>query len=301
MESDSLFEHLPTFEINGEIRRDYTYRTGIIEALTGIEGKSFLDPGCGRGYESYVLGIRGASRVLGIEGRDFFLQVARFGAEYFQVSDRVRYEQHDVRIIDELVTDKFDVVLNFGLLYHMQNPFNLLKRLRNLCTGDLLLETQIAPLSFEGAERGQINELSDLTQVELDGVLFEGRVLEYRGDALRDSKGSLDRPRVFWMTIAGIQKALDLAGFDLLLTVHNKAPDYLEPWAGRLGYNQQRLKAFFHARVREPEKHIPVMPGTISGLDNAPFSYAHLPPVRRLRRRMMHRFRRILQSKSVQG
>jgi SAM-dependent methyltransferase len=273
------------FVIEGQNRYDRTYRTPIIEALIPVAGRSFLDLGCGRGYESYALGVAGAGRVLGIEGREAFLEVGRAGAAHLGVADRVQFAQHDVRRLDELGLGKFDGVLHFGLLYHMENPFNQLKRVRNLCAGDLLLETQIAPLDFAGAERSQVAQLSDLTTLILDGQAFQGRALEYVEDHAA-AKGSLDRPLVFWLTVASIERALHLAGFEVLLTVHNHIPPHLEPWGTQLGYNQARLKAFFHARVREPEKVIPVEPGRVEGLEGLRFSYAALPPLKRWRKRL---------------
>jgi len=284
---------LRTIEINGETFYEETYRTPIITHLTEIEGKRVIDLGCGRGYESYTVGRLGAKNVLGVEGREAFIAVARRGAEHFGVADRVEFANYDVRRIDEFDLGKFDVVLHFGLLYHLENPFNQLKRVRNICGGELLLETQIAPLTFEGAERAQVHQMSDLTTIYLDDVPFEGRALDYV-EANESSKGSLDRRRVFWMTVASIEKALDLAGFDLLLTVHNDPPPEIEESANALGYNQQRLKAFFHAKVREPEKTISVDAGSIRGLDAAPFSFESMRGLRRLRRRLTHRLRRVL-------
>lgn len=278
---------MPLFELEGQPRYDRTYRTPIIEALTGIQAKTFLDLGCGRGYESYSLGVHGAESVLGIEGREAFLEVGRYGADYFGVEERVQFASHDVRHIDAYGLGKFDVVLHFGLLYHLDNPFNQLKRVRNVCRGDLLLETQIAPMTFEGAERAQIAQLSDLSTIHLDGVAFEGRALDYV-EPHSEAKGSLDRQRVFWLTVASIEKALDLAGFEVVQTVHNDIPAELEPWGSLLGYNQKRLKAFFHARVREPEAIIPAESSKIEGLEAVRFSYEGYKGLARLRKRLGH-------------
>lgn len=280
---------LRMFDIHGEQRHDRTYRTAIIEHLTGIEGKTFIDLGCADGFEAYTVALHGASEALGVEGRDALVEQARQAAAQLNVSHIARFENHDVRRIDEVGLKKFDVVLHFGLLYHLENPFNHLKRVRNICKGDLLMETQIAPLTLEGAERSQIDHLSDLTTVTLDGVPFQGRALEYVTKGYALGIGSLDRRLVFWMTLESIQKALELAGFEVLLTVFNNPPEALEPWSSLLGHNQKRLKAFFHARVREPEAHIPVQPGTIKGLYSAPYSYPTLTGLRRARRWMLHR------------
>lgn len=278
-----------TFTIDGQERVDRTYRTAIIEHLTGIQDKTFIDLGCADGFEAYTVALHGAKEALGVEGRDVLLNHARQAAESLNISHVAKFENYDVRKIDEVGLKKYDVVLHFGLLYHMENPFNHLKRVRNICQSDLLMETQIAPLTFEGAERSQLDHLSDLTTVYLDGVPFEGRALEYVTRSYGLGIGSLDRRLVLWLTVASIEKALDLAGFDVLLTVHNNPPPELEPWSTLLGHNQKRLKAFFHARVREPEKNIPVEKGTIKGLYSAPYSYPTMKGWRRARRWLMHR------------
>ena len=280
-----------TFNINGEERTDQTYRTEIIEQLTGIKGKTFIDLGCADGFEAYTVGLRGAKYALGAEGRTDLLEIGRHAAEHFGISDRVEFQPYDVRLIDEFGLNKFDVVLSFGLLYHLQNPFNHLKRVRNICGGELLMETQIAPLTFEGVERDEVVHLSDLTTVHLDGEPFEGRVMEYVTRTGTLGVGSLDKRLVFWMTVESIEWALDIAGFDVKLVVHNNPPENLEPWSSILGHNHKRAKALFHAQVREPERHIPVGPEMIKGLYRAPVSYPLLKGGRRLRRRILHTLR----------
>jgi hypothetical protein len=280
-----------TFNINGEERTDQTFRTEIIEKLVGIKGRTFSDLGCADGFEAYVVGLRGAKYALGAEGRIDLVERGRLAARELGVSDRVEFETYDVRRIDEYNLQKFDVVMSFGLLYHLQNPFNHLKRVRNICGDDFLMETQIAPLTFEGVERDEVVHLSDLTTVILDGEPFEGRVMEYVTRSGTLGVGSLDKRLVFWMTVDSITRALDLAGFEVKQVVHNDPPAELEPWSSMLGHNQKRAKALFHARVRDPEAHIPAGPDTVKGLYSAPVSYPLMSGGRRLRRRMLHMLR----------
>lgn len=276
------------FDILGEKRHDHTYRTAIIQHLTGIEGKTFVDLGCADGYETYSVAAHGAKSALGLEGRAEMVAQGKHAAELLGVSDRAEFRVQDVRRVDEIGLPKFDVVMNFGLLYHLQNSFNHLKRVRNICGGDLLLETQIAPLDFDGVERVEVQHLSDLTTITLDGVPFTGRANEYVTRTGSRGIGSIDRSLVTWLTVESIEKALDLAGFEVLLTVHGNPPEALEPWSTMLGHNKKRLKALFHARVRQPEQHIPVQKGTVKGLFAAPVSYPTLSGLRRTRRRIFH-------------
>jgi len=280
-----------TFNINGEERTSQTFRTEIIEHLVGIKDKTFIDLGCADGFEAYVVALRGAKYALGAEGRLDLVERGRFAAKELGVADRVQFETYDVRHIDEFDLQKFDVVMSFGLLYHLQNPFNHLKHVRNICGGDLLMETQVAPLTLEGVERDEIVHLSDLTTVTLDGQPFEGRVLEYVTRSGTLGVGSLDKRLVFWMTVESVERALDLAGFEVKQVVHNDPPPELEPWSSMLGHNHKRAKALFHARVRDPNVHIPAGPDTVKGLYSAPVSYPLMSGGRRLRRRILHMLR----------
>jgi SAM-dependent methyltransferase len=100
-----------------------------------------IDVGCGMGYFSAYLHSRGL-QVTAVDGRKENVEEA--GRRVPQV------EFHTVNAEDYALRDlgQFDLVLCFGLLYHLENPFVALRHLHALTKHFLLVESVI----FPGAE-----------------------------------------------------------------------------------------------------------------------------------------------------
>ncbi len=85
----------------------------------------------------------GAEYVLGVDIMDRYLERANF------IRDALGYENLEFRDVDvcdltpELV-GTFDVVLCFGILYHLQDLIRGMKEIANLATRTMLLDTQWA-------------------------------------------------------------------------------------------------------------------------------------------------------------
>ena len=209
-------EYLRTYVIDGEERTDTTYRTPLIEHYAEIPGRSFLDLGAADGYEGRAVAHRGASRVVAVEGRDESVRQAVEAQEAMQLTN-LRTLQADVRTVDELDLGTFDVTLCFGLLYHMADPADLLRRIRKITSGQLLVETHVAPPKRFRWRRGllpkHVEYLSHARRMtrELDGIELRG--LDVPQPEHRSSKGSLDAPVSFWLERPSLRAAIEHAGF----------------------------------------------------------------------------------------
>lgn len=251
------------FNIDGEETTTTTHRTRIVEAITPVQGRSFLDLGACEGYESRALAVRGASSVVAVEGRADLVESAKLSLAGYS---NARVIQGDVRTIDREGLGTFDVVCCFGLLYHMSNPFNLLKRLAAVCGDTLLLETHIAPEPWAEKDlvpklRGSL--LRGTKTLYLDGARFEGRVCIHRG-AHAKSIGSLDAPWTFWLTASSLAKALTLAGFSILQWHHEideNTPPAIAKNGRDLKFGHANTKIFVVAKVGERPA---VTDGTVS-------------------------------------
>jgi|GEM_PF-2552864 len=260
------------FDIDGEERADTTFRTRIIEDLMAVEGRSFLDVGAADGYEARALALRGASRALAVEGKESLYVQARKAAELLGLGNH-DVVKGDVRVIDELGLETFDCVLCFGFLYHMSNPFNVLKRLARVTNDHLLLETHIAPEPWaenllKEKHRGAL--LAGVKTLYLDGERFEGRVCMHRGDQAH-SKGSLDENWTFWLTAPSLVKALTRAGFRIEAWHHEsdpRTPVAIARYGEALGFGHANTKVFVVARV-DPARRSEVGPGDISSEPDA--------------------------------
>jgi len=110
-----------------------------VQLSCDIELSTCLDVGCGSGWFSERLSEFGL-RVEGLDGR-----LENFKAAMQRVPG---IQFHHVDIESESATSTlrvYDLVFCFGLLYHTENPFRVIRNLRKLTGKLLLMETIVIP------------------------------------------------------------------------------------------------------------------------------------------------------------
>ncbi|MFN3975386.1 MAG: FkbM family methyltransferase [Dehalococcoidia bacterium] len=138
----------------------------------------------------------------------------------------------------------FDVVVCFGLIYHLENPFLAIRHLYALTGRYLFLEGQVAPFPVPGAllmrETSAIDQslrfvaLMPSEQGLVHMLYYAGFSNVYRPDALPDHpdfRSSIGRKRVRTMLVA-CKGALDLPG---LTRLPEPPSDHPYPWFRPLG------------------------------------------------------------------
>jgi tRNA (mo5U34)-methyltransferase len=116
----------------------------IPEELTG---RSVLDIGCNAGFYSIEMKKRGASRVVGVDTDERYLEQARFAAQV--TGQEIEFERMSVYDVGSL-GEKFDLVIFMGVLYHLRHPLLALDLLHEHVVGDLLV--------FQSMLRGSSDE-----------------------------------------------------------------------------------------------------------------------------------------------
>lgn len=119
-------------------RRDLI--VGTISDLLGddIHHTSFLDIGCNSGFFSLELAARGAGRVEGIDLRPENIAQARFLADRYGL-ENVSFDVADIDDVES--SDRWDVVLNLGVLYHVIHPLQLLRQTFEQCRRFAIVDT----------------------------------------------------------------------------------------------------------------------------------------------------------------
>jgi SAM-dependent methyltransferase len=107
--------------------------------------RTAIDVGCGLGYFSRFLASFGLD-VTGIDGRE---QNASEGRRRYP---GIRFITANVESPDFEKIGTFDLVLCFGLLYHLENPFQAVRNLHTLTGRVLLIESMCAPGSSPSME-----------------------------------------------------------------------------------------------------------------------------------------------------
>ncbi len=108
-----------------------------------LTGRSVLDIGCNGGFYALEMKRRGAERVVAVDADPDYLAQARFAAEVAGVDVEFReLSVYDVGLLSE----RFDLVLFLGVLYHLRHPLLALDLIHEHAAADLLV--------FQSMQRG---------------------------------------------------------------------------------------------------------------------------------------------------
>ena len=105
-----------------------------------MRGASVLDLGCNGGFYSIEMKKRGASRVLGVDVDDRYLNQARFAARVLGLD--IEFEKRSVYDTDR-IPGQFDYVLFMGVFYHLRYPLYALDKIIKKVRGTLVFQTMI--------------------------------------------------------------------------------------------------------------------------------------------------------------
>jgi tRNA (mo5U34)-methyltransferase len=105
-----------------------------------MSGATVLDLGCNGGFYSIELKKRGASRVLGVDVDDRYLNQAKFAAEVLGLE--IEFDKRSIYDVDE-IPGQFDYVLFMGVFYHLRYPLYALDKVIKKVKGKLVFQTMI--------------------------------------------------------------------------------------------------------------------------------------------------------------
>lgn len=170
-------------------RRNYFFDP-LIQLLGGsLKGARVLDLGCNAGFWSLCAVEAGCEFVLGIDGRAMHIEQADFVFEALGIEKRrYRFEQADVFNFNFQTCAPFDLVLCFGLLYHVNRPIDLLETIASVNSNLLAIDTSIS---------------------RADGPFFE---LIY--DDANDPRNAVNSGYVLWPTVKAVQSMVSRIGYN---------------------------------------------------------------------------------------
>lgn len=169
-----------------------------------LRGKRVLDVGAWHGCFSFECERRGASEVVALSLES--PQAVGFPKLKEALGSRVEYVQESVYTLDRKTLGEFDVVLFFGVLYHLRYPLLAIDKLRGVCRGKVYAETHVIDHRFPsrgwlGRETHSLKQVSSaLTDVPLWRF--------YKGAELNN-----DRSNWFGPNIRAVLDAFESAGF----------------------------------------------------------------------------------------
>jgi hypothetical protein len=105
---------------------------------------SAVDLACHQGWFSLQLARAGFGRVAAIDARAEHVDDAALLAQIYELA-AIRTHQRDVFALTPEADGVHDLVLMFGLLYHLENPVGALRVARALARRACVIETQVVP------------------------------------------------------------------------------------------------------------------------------------------------------------
>jgi SAM-dependent methyltransferase len=151
--------------------RDEHFMQPMIEHFGGsLAGKRVLDLGCNAGFWSLRAIEAGCDFVLGIDGRQMHIDQAQFVFEVKEIDrDRYSFVRANIFDYDYAAAGPFDIVLCFGLLYHVNKPVSLFEAISQANTDLLLIDTRIsmAPGSLFELRRDDVERVKDAVDYAL--------------------------------------------------------------------------------------------------------------------------------------
>jgi len=235
--------------------RGQSIRRVLKKLKSSLSVSSALDTGCGVGFFSQILADHGLS-VRGFDGR------AENVAEAKRRFPDLPFEVGDIQDRSILQLGRFDLVLCFGLLYHLENPFAAIRNLYALTEKCLLLESMRLPdekliLTLREEPSQDDQSLSDVawypTESSLVKMLYRaGFPFVYRIIPLPDHEDFRETQEHFRRRtlLLGSSLPMDVAGFRLI-------PEPLvmnDPWAKQPAKSRvwaQRIRRFLASPARK--------------------------------------------------
>jgi SAM-dependent methyltransferase len=107
-----------------------------IENCAPIEGRRFLDVGCGNGLYSTRLAREGAAQVTGLDIAENMINLCRESARKEGVEDRCEFLQTD--LLEFSPASSFDVAIGIGLFDYISDPLPVLKKMREVTTDKVI-------------------------------------------------------------------------------------------------------------------------------------------------------------------
>jgi len=149
--------------------RDYIFN--IISNFYGrkkLNDKTLCDVGCNTGYFIYELYKKfNFKNVLGLEPRESNLKKAEFVSKFFKLpKNRFRLKEFDI-LDDNKIIPKYDVVIMMGVLHHLDNHLQALKKLFKMTKELFILETMVLT--------DELNTSKIAKQLELKDSLYKNK------------------------------------------------------------------------------------------------------------------------------
>ena len=186
-----------------------------------LSGKRVLDIGAWNGCFSFECERRGASEVVAYSLED--PNESGFNKLKKVLNSKVSYVQDSVYSLSPDILGKFDIILFFGVLYHLRYPLLAIDRIRTVSKGTVFIETHVVNNHFFVRQPFKIvGRLLQLSSVFKSTPIWR----QYKAYELHPQ----DTSNWFGPNIMAVIESFDSAGFDAV---------HIESWGDRASFRAE--------------------------------------------------------------
>lgn len=184
------------------------------ESVGGVQGKSVLELGPLEGGHSYMLDRLGASSIVAIESNTRAFLKCLIVKELLGL-ERVHFLFGDFLEYLRTREDTFDLCMASGVLYHMQNPAELVALIGRCCTGHLCLWTHYFDAKIIASNPQLAPKFTENSSQDFEGFRHTLYRQEYRAALNWPGFCGGSAPTSHWMTRDDIFRCLRHFGFEI--------------------------------------------------------------------------------------
>jgi len=192
----------------------------IMDFPEDLSGKTVLDIGTYDGFFAFEAEKRGAKHIVAVDRHP--PNHHGFATAHSLLNSKAEYEIASVYDLDPEKHGTFDVVLFFGVLYHLRHPLLALERIHGICTELLLIESQVLDEAFISS-KSEPKALRDI-----DPLLEESPLMQfYPSNEMNGDYSNWWSPN-----IECIRSMVEISGFQAELVAQ---------WGSRAAFRAARL------------------------------------------------------------
>lgn len=254
-------------------------------SLADLKEMTILDVGCNDGWLLHNLSDLPFKAMTGVEPRVKNVEKGKVVREELGLENDIEFIVGTVDVVEGRV---FDIVLNTGVLYHVDSVIDFLRSLRKVCGNFLFLESRTLNSGLINKKLVKQSELVDLPYkfgkkaIGLSTHKFEKSYSD--GSAAASSLVSLSTPEAIMMYLEGAgfeevvveldpetfrsalyRKDRPLDGICLSARVPLKQLNSLDQQLDSVGYTEARMVEELHAKTVIPEKYLRMVQASSHG------------------------------------
>jgi len=172
-----------------------------------LSGKTVLDIGANDGFFTFEAEKRGAKRIVAVDRCP--PDHLGFAMAHSLLNSKAEYEAASVYDLNPEKHGTFDVVLFFGVLYHLRHPLLALEKIHRVCKELLLIESQVLDEAL--VCNSEYRALRDIDPILQDSPLMQF----YPGNQLHGDYSNWWSPNIECM-----RSMVETSGFQAELIAH---------------------------------------------------------------------------------